>query len=132
MAIAGTAVRRAADAMLRALGGDELSLILPLPSTPSDPDSQLGLSDPGVQQLTIAPIVVRNLPANSGPSLRLEILISASAVADAVEAQGASSATDLFNSALGIQIQASLLHIEQVQTDCFAGVAYLYRVTAVE
>jgi len=124
---------RAADAMLRALGGDQVSLILPLPATPTDPGSQLGLSDPGVQQVPISPVVVRNLNASgSGPSLRLELLLSASAIADAVEAQALASADALFHAALGIQFQSSLLHIEQMTTDCFAGVAYLYRVVAVE
>lgn len=124
---------RAADAMLRALGGDEVALVLPLPTAPTDPGSQLGLTDPGVQQVPISPVVVRNLNATgSGPSLRLELLLSASAVADAVEAQAAPSADALFDAALGIQFQSILLHIEQMSTDYFAGVAYLYRVVAVE
>lgn len=124
---------RAADAMLRALGGDEVSLVLPLPTAPTDPASQLGLSDPGVQQVPISPVVARNLSiTGSGPSLRLELLISAVAVNDAVEAQAASSADALFDAALGIQFQSSLLHIEKMTTDHFAGVAYLYHVIAVE
>lgn len=133
---------RAADAMLWALGGDQVSLVLPLATTPTDPGSQLGLNDPGVQQVPISPVIVRNLsglladralaPPKSTPRLRLEILLSASAVNSAAQAQGAESAEALFNSSLGIQYQAELLHIESMNTDYFAGIAYLYRVVAVE
>ncbi len=133
MAIAGTAVLRAADALLRALGGDEIGLVLPLPTETGSDSTQLGLTDPGVQQLTISPVVVRTLPApNGGPRVRLEFLISASAVANAVDEEGADSAEALFDLALGIQHQADLFHIESVSTEYFAGTAYLYRVVGVE
>ncbi|HZQ17163.1 MAG TPA: hypothetical protein VFA90_00465 [Terriglobales bacterium] len=132
MAIAGTAVLRATDALLRALGGDQIALVLPLPESATD-GTQLGLSDPGVQQVIISPVVVRSLPApTTGPRVRLEFLISASAIAIVVEAEGALSTEALFDQALGIQFQADLFHIESVSTDYFAGTAYLYRVMGVE
>ena len=133
MAIAGTAVLRAADALLRALGGDQIGLVLPLPTETGSDSTQLGLTDPGVQQLTIFPVGARTLPAPStGPRLRMEFLISASAVASAVDAEGAASGEALFDLALGIQFQTDFFHIESVSTEYFAGTAYLYRVVAVE
>ena len=133
MAIAGTAVMRAADALLRALGGDHITLVLPIPAPNGSDGLELGLSDPGVQQLTITPVVVRTLTLpNSGPRMRLEFLISASAVANAVDSEGAASAEALFDQALAIQYQADLFHIESVSTEYFAGTAYLYRVVGVE
>lgn len=133
MGIAGTAVLRAADALLRALGGDQIALVLPLPTETGSDSSQLGLADPGVQQITLSPVAVRTHPAPAtGPRVRLEFLISASAVASAMEAVGAASAEGLFDLALGIQFQADLFHVESVGTEYFAGTAYLYRVIAVE
>ncbi|HEY7352923.1 MAG TPA: hypothetical protein VH596_09185 [Terriglobales bacterium] len=133
MAIAGTAVMRAADALLRTLGGDQITLVLPLPAQSGNNELELGLSDPGVQQLTIAPVAMRSLTtASTGPRVRLEFLISASAIANAVEAEGAASAEALFDQALAIQYQADLFHIENVSIEHFAGTAYLYRVVAVE
>ncbi|HWF39779.1 MAG TPA: hypothetical protein VG322_14750 [Candidatus Acidoferrales bacterium] len=133
MAIAGTAVLRAADALLRVLGGNQIGLVLPLPTETGSDSTQLGLTDPGVQQLTISPVVVRTLPAPStGPRVRMEFLISASAVASAVDAEGAASGEALFDLALGIQFQTDFFHIESVSTEYFAGTAYLYRVVAVE
>ena len=59
-------------------------------------------------------------------------MLSASAVADAVEAEGAASPDELFDLALGVQYRADLFHIESMNTEYFAGTAYLYRVIAVE
>jgi hypothetical protein len=129
----GTALMRAADAMLRALGGEEIVLVLPLPASTSDISSQIGLADPGVQQVQLSPVVVRNLPAPAtGPAQRLELLISVSAVANLVQSLGLASAEALFNLALGIEYQGALFHIESTRTDYFAGIAYLYRVSVVE
>src|SRR5438309_607973 len=98
MAIAGIAVMRAADALLRALGGDQIGLVLALPTANGSNSTELGLTDPGVQQIAIAPVVVRTLPApNTGPRVRLELLISASAIANAVDATGTESAEALFD-----------------------------------
>jgi len=133
MTIAGTAVLRAADAMLHALSGDQIVLVIPLMVEESDRSTELGLSDAGVQQIVISPVVVRRLAApESGPVQQVEFLISASAVADAVSEEGVASAELLFDSVLGIQYQAELFHIEHVTTDYFAGTAYLYHVIAVE
>jgi len=132
MAIAGTAVLRATDALLRALGGAQIAVVFPIPTTGGS-SAELGLSDPGVQTLPLAPAVVRTLPSpNSGPRRRLEFLLSASAVTNAVDAAGADSAGALFDLALGVEYGADLFHIESVNTEYFAGTAYLYRVIAVE
>jgi len=131
--IYGAAVLRAAQAMLQALGGDTITLLFPAADLPNDPSAQLGLVDPGVQQITFSPVVVRNLatPA-SGPRRRVEFLISATAVAAALSAQNVDTAEDLFNGALGILFDGDMFHIEQVSTESFAGTEYLYRVLAVE
>jgi hypothetical protein len=131
--MSGTAVIRAADAMLQALGGDQVLVMFPLVALPDDPGAQLGLADPGVQQLVLSPVAVRSLTVPSaGPRRRLEFLISSSAVAAAVVTQNVASADDFFENALGITYENEVFHIENVQTDYFGGVAYLYRVTAVE
>jgi hypothetical protein len=104
--ISAAALIRAADAMLHALGGNEISLVFPLVSLPNDPSGQLGLADPGVQQVTFSPVVVRSLTT--------------------------ASAEALFEGALGVTYDGDLFHIEDVITEYFGGTPYLYRVTAVE
>jgi hypothetical protein len=131
--ISGEAVVRAADSMLRALGGTEISVMFPSLTLPNDPSAQLGLVDPGVEQIPFSPVVVRILQtASTGPRRRLEFLISGSNVADELSSRNVATAEALFASALGVVYQGDLLHIENVTTEYFADAAYLCRVLAVE
>jgi hypothetical protein len=131
--ISGIAVVRAADSMLRALGGAEASILFPLTEMPNDPSVQLGLVDPGVEEVKFCPVVVRILTtSNTGPRRRLEFLISGATVAAELSSRNVPTAEALFDSALGLMYCGDLFHIEDVTTDYFAGTAYLYRVLAVE
>lgn len=131
--ICGAALVRAANAMLMALGGDQVSLLLPGTATASGPAGQLGLVDPGVQDIIITPVVTNNVPTGSmGPSRRIEFTLPASAIEAQLPTLGMASAEDLFAAALGLQYDGDLFHIEAVATENFAGTAYFYVVTAVE
>lgn len=131
--ISGVAVVRATDAMLQALGGDEINVVFPLAALPNDPSAQLGIVDPGVEQVAFSPVVVRNLTtAATGPRRRLEFLLSGSAVAAELSQRNAATGQALFGGALGIMYDGDLFHIENVTTEYFAGTAYLYRVVGVE
>jgi hypothetical protein len=131
--ISGIALVRAADAVLRALGNDEITLLLPAATLPNDPSAQLGLVDPGTQQVVLSPVVVRSLttPA-SGPRRQVEFLVSAATVATVLTDMNVASGEALFESALGLQYGNDLLHVEDVATEWFSGTPYLYRVRAVE
>jgi len=131
--ISGAAMVRAADAMLKALGGDTVSLLLPATATASDAAGQLGLVDPGAQEIVIAPAVARHLPTgNLGPRRRIEFTLPASAVEAALPFLGMGTAEDLFNAVLGLIYGTDLFHIEAVVTENFGGTACFYLVTAVE
>ncbi|MBS1851323.1 MAG: hypothetical protein JST79_10455 [Acidobacteria bacterium] len=131
--ISNAAVARAAEAMLRSLGGSEISLVFPLVTMPADPSAQLGLADPGIVQVKLAPVAVRTLAtASTGPRRRLEFLISSFAVAAEMPGRNASSPESFFGGALGVLYDGEIFHIVNLQTEYFAGVAYLFRVEAVE
>lgn len=131
--ICGAGLMRAADAMLRALGGETVSLLLPATASASDAAGMLGLVDPGVQEVMIGPVVVRELvTGNVGPRRRVQFTLPATAVADQLPGLGMGSAEDLFNGALGLRYGAELFHVEEVVPESFAGTACLYVVTAVE
>jgi hypothetical protein len=131
--ICGSALVRAANAMLAALGGDQVSLLLPAIATASGPAGQLGLVDPGVQELVISPVVTKNLPTgNLGPSRRIEFTLPASAIETQLCALGMGAAESVFKACLGLQYDGDLFHVEGVVTENFAGTAYFYVVTAVE
>ena len=123
---------RAADAMLRTLGGAEVVLLFAAAGLPADRASELGLVDPGVEQAMIAPVIVRELATdNSGPRRRIELVAGRSAMAEQVSQRNVASADVLFETALGVVYQGEMFHIEGFVVERFAGVAYLYRVLAV-
>jgi hypothetical protein len=129
----GAALVRAADAMLRSLGGEEIRLLLPALVMPSDASAALGLVDPGVEEVVLSPVVLQNLTtSNTGPRRRIELLIPSSAVEAQLEARNTAAAHDLFESALGIVHEGELFHIEGIATEYFAGTPYLYRVVVVD
>ncbi|MGA8429704.1 MAG: hypothetical protein WB729_07775 [Candidatus Sulfotelmatobacter sp.] len=131
--ICGAALVRAANAMLTALGGDQVTLLLPATATASDAAGQLGLVDPGVQAIIIGPAVVHTLPVgNLGPRRRLEFTLPASVIDAQLPTLGIGTGEEFFNAALGLMYDADLFHIEAVVTENFAGTAYFYVVTAVE
>jgi hypothetical protein len=132
-AICGTAVIRAADALLKALGGETVSLLIPASATASDAGGQLGLVDPGVQAVMISPVVTHALPTgNLGPRRRVEFTLPASAIADALPGLGMGTAEELFNVVLGLSYNNDLFHIESVAPESFGGTVCLYVVVAVE
>jgi hypothetical protein len=129
----GAALVRAANAMLTALGGDDVTLLLPATAMASDAAGQLGLVDPGVQEVIITPVVAHNLPTgNLGPRRRIEFTLPASAIEIQLPTLGMASAEDLFNAVLGLEYDGDIYHIEAIVTENFAGTAYFYVVTAVE
>ena len=131
--ICGTALLRAADALMKALGGDTVILVLPGSAMAGDAAGQLGLVDPGVQEVIISPVVTRELTTgNLGPRRRVEFTLPASAIANQLAALGMGSAGDLFEVVLALNYGGDLFHIETVVPESFAGTVCFYVVTAVE
>jgi hypothetical protein len=131
--ICGAALLRAANAMLEAFGGDQVSLLLPANAMASDAAGQLGLVDPGVQQVIVAPVVTHNLPTtNSGPTRRIEFTLPASVLEGQLAGLGIGTVEELFEAVMGLMYDGDLFHIETVVPENFAGTIYFYLVTAVE
>lgn len=129
--ISGAAAARAADAMLRTLGGAQVTLLFAAAGMPDDPVAQLGLLDPGVVQAAIGPVIVRELTTeNSGPRRRIELLVGCSALAEQVSQRGVASADVLFETALGLIYGGEIFHIEGYVVERLEGMAYLYRIAA--
>ncbi len=129
----GIALARATEALLRALGGDDIQVLFPTPVAADNPGAQLGLVAPGVDELTIAPAAARSLSSdNHQGRLRMQFLFAASVIEAILQEQGMNSAETFFNGALGIVHQGRLLRVEKVEADFIGSLAYLYKVTAVE
>jgi len=131
--ICGAGMRRAADALLRALGGETVTLVLPATAMASDAAGQLGLVDPGVQEVVISPVVTRELSTgNTGPRRRVEFTLPASVIGNALPALGMASGDDLFNAVIGLTYGGELFHIQTVVPESYSGTICFYVVTGVE
>jgi hypothetical protein len=131
--ICGSAVLRAADALLRALGKDSVSLLLPATAMASDAAGQLGLVDPGVQEVMISPVMAREVrTGNPGPRRRIEFTLPASAIAAQLPSLGMGSAENLFSAVLGANHKGNLFHVESVVPESYSGTVCFYVVSCVE
>jgi len=131
--ICGAGLARMADALLKALGGETVSLLLPATAMPADAAGPLGLVDPGVQEVVISPVVIHEMTTGAlGPRRRVEFTLPASAIEKQLPVLGMGSADELFGSVLGLNNGSDLFHIETVVPESFGGTVCFYVVTAVE
>jgi hypothetical protein len=118
------ALARAAEAMLRALGGAAVTLRFPAAAPDDLTSRELGRAEPDVITLRLAPVVLRSASDKGA----FELLASAAAVAALMAQRQADSAGALFASALGVEHGGVLLRILSVTPEYFAGTPYLYRI----
>ena len=127
----GCAVRRAADGMLRALGATQMTLRLANPSS-GDTRSQLGLEPPPAEDVQIVPALIESLAPQANGKRRYEIIVSAKALHPVAESHGVVDIPTWLLQAQGILHDNRLLRVDSVRVDRFAGLEYLYHITATE
>jgi hypothetical protein len=123
--------RRTADAMLRVLGGEQITVRLADPSA-GDTNSQLGITPPTSSDIQIAPAVVQVAPPATDGAQRVQVLLSAKAVQPIAESYGVTNIPDWLMHSQGLLYRGQLLPITTVVINQFAGGEYLYLLTATE
>jgi hypothetical protein len=120
---------RAADVLLRAMGGRCVKLRAPAPAVPADPTEQLGLATPAFEDIPMAPVVFRKTRASvsGGKPARWELLVSARAIESIVGSLAFESASVLFAQAAGVLVDDELLEIVSATAEQAAGQPYVYR-----
>lgn len=120
---------RAADALLRALGGNVVMLRVPGNAMAALDTEQLGLSEPQFEEIAIGPAVFRRVMATKadGKGERAELLVSATTILRIVGSLGFDSASVLFAQAAGVVVNGTLLQIAGASSSEIFGQPYLYR-----
>jgi hypothetical protein len=116
-----SALARAAESMLRALGGTEVKLRCPVAAAKVAQARELGLEAPLTQDISVAPVVVRA----SGEEI--ELLIAPSSVAQYLQDRGQSS-EQFFDAVLAVFFDGRELKVKSFHAEQFAGADYLFRV----
>ena len=123
------ALVRAVNAMMRALGGASVKLRTPVASA-SGIERELGIDPSAYQEAQLAPVIVRNLNEKDGRQ-QIEVLISSSALDTLMPAVGTNDGWGLLRQVEQIVYADLVFAVTDVSADRFAGVAYMYHVTAV-
>lgn len=124
------ATRRTADAMLRVLGGEHITLRLADPSA-GDTNSQLGITPPTASDIEIAPAVVQAEAAASGAQ-RVQVLVGNKTLQPIADSYGVTDIPTWLMSTQGLVYRGKLFPIMTVLSQEFAGGDYLYLLTATE
>jgi hypothetical protein len=122
------AAQRAADALLRSLGGSSVKLRLPSQPCTSDMD-QLGLGTGAYQDLVLSPAIFRRVRATlaEGEEATWELLLSASSVTKQVTAIQMQSAEALFEQALAVLVGDRSFVLRAISSSEVFGQVYMYR-----
>ena len=124
-----SAAVRAADVLLRAMGGRTAMLRMPAPAVAADVTEQLGIATPMFQDLPLRPVVYRKARATvaEGKAAKWEMLVSASVIESLVGSLAYASASVLFATAYGVLSDDELLEIESATEEQVFGQPYVYR-----
>ena len=125
------ALRRGANAFLRAMGGIQITLRIADPST-GDTNSQLGITPPTSSDVQIAPAIVQVMPAMPDGSQCIHVLLGAKALQPVVDSYGVTNIPEWLLGSQGLVYHGQLMPIRSVTSSSFAGCDYLYLLTATE
>jgi hypothetical protein len=123
--------QRAAESMLRSLGATRVTLRVALPAIDST-GNQLGMACGGFEDVSLYPVVVRSTTMFANETVKVEVLVSASAASAAATARGVADVATWLLEAHGVLYRNRLLHVDSVVVDHFAGSEYLYHILASE
>ena len=123
------AATRAADVLLRGVGGRSVILRMPAPASAGDVNEQLGRATPEFQDIELAPVVFRSARPKvaEAKAAQSELLVSGTAVHALSGSLGYGAAEALFGAAFGVLIDGVLMTVESVTAAEVNGTPYLYR-----
>ncbi len=126
---ASSAPQRAADALLRCLGGRAVLLRLPTNAVSGSDAEQLGAGSPSYEDIPLSPTVFRRLrpKLRDGNVNQYELLMSAASVHAQLGLMELASTDQLFALATGIFVDGELMLIEAAAEAEAFGCPYLYR-----
>lgn len=125
------ALARAADALLRTLGGVRVTLRISDPSA-GDTNSQLGITTPTSEDVPISPAAVQSVKPAADGTRNWEILFSARGLRAAAEPYGVTDLASWLLTSQGVVYRGKLLSIKSVVSESFADGEYCYLAIATE
>jgi hypothetical protein len=125
------AIARAADALLRGMGGGRVTLRVSDPSA-GDTNSQLGIVPPTAEDIIIAPAIVEPMDPAPDGRRRWQVMLSARALRAAAEPYGVTDIAGWLTGSQGVVYRGRLMPITSVISSSFADGEYMYLAIATE
>jgi hypothetical protein len=126
------AAARSAEALIRLMGATSVQFCFPLSASTTGDGAQLGVSQPQMEEVTVAPVMVRVMQSPGEFRSKCELVIAASTIDAIVEQRGASDVPGLLVQLTSIRWNEQTFRVTKVDSELFAGSQYLYRLQVVE
>lgn len=127
----GCAVARFAEAILRSMGGGQVTLRLSDASS-GDTSSQLGLEPSPAEDLELSPAAVKCLDPTADGRRRIEVTLSACSLKTIAKNYGVVDIPAWLLTMQGVLQSGTVMRIDSVKVDEFQGKHCLYHLTATE
>ena len=132
VATPGLAATRSAEALIRTMGATSVQFCFPLAASATGDGAQLGLSQPQMEEITVAPVLLRALQIPEAFKSECELVIAASTLGEIVEQRAAGDVAGLLVQLATIRWNAKAFRVTKVDSELFAGSEYLYHLQVME
>jgi len=126
------AATRSAEALIRTMGATAVQFCFPLAGSATGDGAQLGLSQPQMEEIAVAPVMVRALQGPAEFKEQFELVVAASTLEQIVEPRGAGDLAGLLAQLAAIRWNGKTFRVSKWTSERFAGSEYLYRLQVTE
>ena len=123
---------RAAETLIRTLGATAVQFCFPLAGSATGDGAQLGLSQPQLEEITVAPVVVRLWQGPAEFKEQFELVAAAATLDQLFELRAAGDMAGLLGQLAVIRWNGRMFRATKWSSELFAGDEYLYRLQVTE
>ena len=109
-----------------------MQFCFPLAASATGDGAQLGVSQPQMEEITVAPVMVRAAQSPGEFRSECELVMAASTLDQIVEQRGAGDVAGLLVQLATIRWNEQVFRVTKVDSELFAGSEYLYRLQVME
>lgn len=109
-----------------------MQFCFPVAGSATGDGAQLGLSQPQIEELTVAPVLVRAIELPEEFKSECDLVIAASTLDQIVEQRAAGDVAGLLIQLAAIRWNGKTFRVTKVNSERFAGSQYLYHLQVME
>jgi hypothetical protein len=126
------AATRSAEALIRAMGATSVQFCFSLAASAAGDGAQLGISQPQMEEITVAPVLVRAVQIPEEFKGECEVVVAASTLGQVVEQRAAGDVAGLLLQLAAIRWNEHSFRVTKADFERFAGSEYLYHLQLME